>query len=142
MSDEVFNLLKDLAQWASGLAIALAVWAYKRNEKEHDDMRLTQKAFEEKAAAIKQHTSDGYSVLNDRMMTHLDAQAKEMRAFVMAEDAKLVNELGIQRGHVAKIFDQLGAQERRSEDRHVETLGAIHTLANQMHAALATKADK
>lgn len=142
MSDEVFDLLKGLAQWGSGLAIALAVWAYKRNEKEHDDMRIAQKAFEDKAASIKQHTSDGYSLLNDRVMNHIDAQVREVRMFVVAEDAKLMAEVGIQRGHVAKIFDQISAQAQRSEDRHVETLNAIHSLATTMHQALATKADK
>lgn len=142
MSDEVFDLLKGLAQWGSGLAIALAVWAYKRNEKEHDDMRLAQKAFEDKAAAIKQHTSDGYSLLNDKIMVHIDSQVRDLKAFVVTEDAKLLAESNTARGNIAKIFDKLEAQSQRSEDRHVETLNAIHTLASTMHTALATKADK
>lgn len=142
MNPEIFDLLKGLAQWGSGLAIALVVWAYKQNEKEHDAMKLAAKEAVEKANAIKQHTSDGYSILNDRMMDHIDSQVREMRAFVMTEDAKLLAETTINRSHIAKIFDKIEAQAQRSEDRHVETLNAIHTLASTMHTALAGKADK
>lgn len=44
-------------------------------------------------------------------------------------------EVSVQRGHIAKLFDKLEDHARRSEDRHHELLKAIH-------AGLAQKADK
>lgn len=139
---EVFEVLKGLAQWASAIAIGLVGWAWKKNEEEHEKLRQSAKELSDKASAIRQNTSDGYSTLNDRIMTHIDSQVKEVRMFVVAEDTKLLAELGVQRGHIAKIFDKMEAHAQRSEDRHVETLSAIHQLATTMHQALANKADK
>jgi hypothetical protein len=47
----------------------------------------------------------------------------------------LKDEQIIQRSHIAKIFDKMEESERRSADRHVELLTAIHT-------GLAGKQDK
>ena len=44
-------------------------------------------------------------------------------------------EILIQRGHIASIFDKLEAHARRSEDRHVELMTALHNGLN-------SKADK
>ena len=44
-------------------------------------------------------------------------------------------EISIQRGHIASIFDKLEALARRSEDRHVELVTALHN-------GLDSKADK
>jgi hypothetical protein len=142
MSSELFTILKELLSWGSGIALALIAWAWKHNEEAHKMLQQQVKEAADKASAVKQHTSDGYSVLNDRMMDHIDSQVREMRAFVMTEDAKLLAETTINRSHIAKIFDKIEAQAQRSEDRHVETLNAIHALANNMHSALAQKADK
>jgi hypothetical protein len=142
MDSAVFDVLKGLASWASGIALALIALAWKLNAEEHKMLAAQIKENAEKAAALRQNTSDGYSTLNDRIMNHLDSQNRELRAFVMAEDAKLLSETTINRTHIAKIFDKIEAQAQRSEDRHVETLNAIHTLATTMHQALATKADK
>lgn len=139
MDGSVVMFIKDYL-WAP--LLALVAWAWNRNEKEHEMLRESVKDLSDKVVHTRQNTSDGYSTLNDRIMNHIDAQVKEVRMFVIAEDTKLMSELGVQRGHIGKIFDQMAAQERRSEDRHVETLGAIHALATQMHQALATKADK
>jgi hypothetical protein len=142
MNSEVFDILKELLSWASGVALALVAWAWKTNAEEHKMLHAQIKEAADKTADVKQRTSDGYSTLNDRIMEHMDAQQREMRAFVMTEDAKLLAETTINRSHIAKIFDKIEAQAQRSEDRHVETLQAIHTLATTMHTALATKADK
>lgn len=45
------------------------------------------------------------------------------------------DEVNVQRGNIAKLFDKLEEHARRSEDRHHELLTAIHT-------GLAQKADK
>jgi hypothetical protein len=132
MDDPLMSLVRDFS-WAPTLG--LVAWAWKRNEKEHDDMR---------AAALKAEASTQTlgSHLNDRLTDHIDEQVKDVRVFAVAEDAKLMAELGVQRGHIDKIFDKLEAHGQRSEDRHIETMNAIHTLATTMHQALAQKADR
>jgi hypothetical protein len=142
MTNEALDVIKDVVGWLSAPLLGLVAWAWNQNEKEHERLRAANKELADKAAAIRQHTSDGYSVLNDRVMDHIDAQVKEVRMFVIAEDTKLMAEMGVQRGHIAKIFDKIEAQSQRSEDRHLETLSEIRHLANTMHQALATKADK
>lgn len=139
MDGSVVMFIKDYL-WAP--LLALVAWAWNRNDKEHEMLRESVKELSEKVVNTRQHTSDGYSVLNDRIMDHIDQQVKEVRMFVIAEDTKLMAELGVQRGHIAKIFDKIEAQSQRSEDRHLETLSEIRNLSTVMHMALATKADK
>lgn len=142
MDSAVFDVLKGLASWASGIALALIAWAWKLNAEEHKMLAAQIKENAEKAASLRQHTSDGYSILNDKIMVHIDNQVRDLKTFVVTEDAKLMAESNTARSHIAKIFDKIEAQAQRSEDRHVETLNAIHTLATTMHQALSTKADK
>lgn len=139
MDEPILNFIKDFL-WAPALGVIAYAW--NRNEKEHESIRLAAKEASDKAIAIRQHTSDGYSTLNDRIMEHIDSQVKDVRMFVVAEDTKMMAELGVQRGHIAKIFDKMELHAQRSEDRHVETLNAIHQLASTMHQALANKVDK
>lgn len=129
------NLLDFLKEWVILPAAVILGWAWNRNEKEHEAMR-------EAASQIRENTSSGYSVLNDRVAEHIDKQVADVRAFVIHEDAKLMAELSVQRGHIGKLFDKMEENNRRSEDRHLETMAAIHSLATTMHTALATKADK
>lgn len=139
MEEPIITFIKDFV-WAP--LLGLVAWAWTRNEKEHETLRQANQELADKASAIRQNTSDGYSTLNDRIMDHIDSQVKEVRMFVIAEDTKLMAELGVQRGHIAKIFDKMESHAQRSEDRHVETLQAIHHLATTMHQALANKQDK
>lgn len=128
----VLEVLKD---WVWVPALGLISWAWKRNEKEHDDMRATATKIEENLNTLGSH-------LNDKLMEHIDDQVKDVRLFVIAEDAKLMAEMTTQRGHIGKIFDKMEEQGRRNEDHHIATLKAIGELANTMHTALAGKADK
>jgi hypothetical protein len=121
----LFDAVKDFI-WAP--ALALVGWAWKRNEKEHDDMRAN-------ISTLGSH-------LNDRLMDHIDDQVKEVRLFVVAEDAKLMGEMGVQRGHIGKIFDKLEESSKRSEDRHLQLLEKISDLSTAMHTALSHKVDK
>ena len=91
---------------------------------------------------LQAELSKGHSKLNDRIMEHIDDQVREVRLFVIAEDTKLMAELGTQRGHIGKIFDKMEIESKRREDQHIETIQAIHALSNTMHQALAGKADK
>jgi len=129
---DVLNFIKDFV-WVPFLG--LVGWAWNRNEKEHEVLKIAHQK-------LQDNTSSGYSVLNDRVMEHIDKQVTDVRQFVIHEDLKLMAELGVQRGHIGKVFDKMEAHAIRSEDRHLETLAAIHSLANTMHIALSNKADK
>lgn len=139
MDGTILLFIKDYL-WAP--LLGLIAWAWNRNEKEHESLKSKVAELADKAADIRQHTSDGYSLLNDRIMNYIDVQVKETKLFVVAEDTKLLNELSTQRNHIAKIYDKLEDNSRRSEDRHLETLAEIRNLATTMHQSLATKADK
>jgi len=130
-------------KWLIGvvvLPVIALIW--KRHERDHKLLEEEQKDIREETQTLKETTSVGYSTLNDRVMEHIDKQVAEVRAFVIQEDSKLMNEVSLQRGYIGKIFDKMEAHAIRSEDRHSETMAAIHTLATTMHQALAQKADK
>ena len=116
-------------------AMALIGWSWTRNQREHDAM----KAAHDKLVV---GASKGQSILNDKIMEHIDNQVKDIRIFVLSEDAKLITELGTQRSSIEKVFDTMQSDAKRREDQHVETLNAIHALSTTMHQALAGKADR
>lgn len=136
---DVVAFIKDFL-WAPLLLLIGFVWNL--NEKKHDAHSVEAKAIRDDFTKLKEASAMGYSNLNDRIMEHVDGRMRETIAFVQAEDAKLMGELSMQRGHIGKIFDKMEAQSQRSEDRHLETMNAIHTLATTMHQALAAKADR
>lgn len=153
MDGEVFEILKGLASWASGIAILLIGFAWKQNEEAHK--RLQEKTEEAMQAAMKarQDASDSHSILMDRIVNHVDSSVKKAIDYVKEEDGKLHDEAQVMRGHVTTLFanaekdrqlfrEALAAQTERSENRHVEVLNAIHAQSNAMYKALATKADK
>ena len=126
--NDLLSLLGELIKWLSAPLLGLVAWAWNTNRAEHDALR----AAHEK---LRDAQSTGASKLNDRIMDHIDDQVRELRVFVISEDAKLLSEQLVQRGHIGKIFDKLEEASHRSEDRHRELLTAIHT-------GLAKKADK
>lgn len=142
MGNEAIELLKGLLSWASGIALLLIGFAWNHNEKAHK--ALTDKAEKAMQAAAKarQDASDSHSVLMDRFMEHVDDKNRETLGYVRAEDKKLMEELSIQRGHIAKLFDKLEDHGRHSENRHLEVLSELRAMSNQMHQALSQKADK
>lgn len=128
----LIDFIKDFL-WAP--LLGLVAWAWNRNEREHEALR-------EKADKLETGMLTASSGLNDRIMEHIDVQISDVKALVREEDRKLSEEQMTQRGHIGKIFDKMEAHAQRSEDRHVETLNAIHALATTMHQSLAQKADK
>lgn len=130
--DSVMGFIKDFL-WAP--ALGLVAWAWRHNEKEHDDMKASVQKVEADVQTLGSH-------LNDRLMDHIDEQIKDTKAFVVLEDSKLMAELSTQRGHIGKIFDKLEETSRRSEDRHLQLLEKIGDLSNAMHTALSHKVDK
>lgn len=128
------------------IAAGAAKWLWQRNEKEHDELRQQAKqkhdellyAIEKQRKdyeRLKESASQGHSQLNDRLMEHVDTRVDEAIKFAREEDGRLMAELAMHRGHIAKLFDKLEDHARRSEDRHLELLQAIHV-------GLAGKADK
>lgn len=66
------------------------------------------------------------------------AAAKDLEAHGKEDERQfnaLHEEQKLQRAHIAKLFDRIEEQGRRSEDRHVE-------LLNALHEGLRTKADR
>lgn len=121
----LFEIIKD---WVLVPLAGVAAWAWNHNESEHRAIRDAQEKLREQA-------SQGNSKLNDKFMEHIEYRVSEAIKFAREEDSRIMNEMETQRGHIAKIFDKLEEHARRSEDRHVEMLSAIHE-------GLSRKADK
>jgi hypothetical protein len=121
----MLELIKD---WFVVPLSGLAAWAWSRNDAEH-------KALREAHDKLRDQASQGHSMLSDKFMEHIDYRVSEAIKFAREEDSRIMSEMETQRGHIAKIFDKLEEHARRSEDRHVEMLSAIHE-------GLSRKADK
>lgn len=139
VDDSVIEVLK----WAgAALVIPAAGWFWRKHEKEHEAIDKTHEAIWAKTDRLETGMLTASSGLNDRIMEHIDVQVRETRSFVINEDTKIIAEVSRQRDITAKIFDKLEEVNRRNDDRHAETMGAIHNLAMAMHDGLARKADK
>lgn len=142
MDSAVFDVLKGLLSWASGIAILLIGFAWKLNAEAHKELHARAEEAMKSALQARQDASDSHSVLMDRFVEHVDAKNKETLGYVRAEDKKLMEEVLIQRQNVAKLFDKLEDHGRHSENRHLEVLSELRSLSNTMHQSLAQKADK
>jgi len=127
--NNMLEFLRDYVFIPIGTAL---VWMWSRNEKEHEMLR-------ERTDSIKQNTSDGYSVLNDRVMDYVDSKV----GAVQDEQRRKTDRMN---DHIAKLFEnaekdrasfreELSKHSQQSAERHIELLSAIHT-------GLAGKADK
>ena len=140
---EISKDLVDSLKWVFSVLLApLLVWIWRKHEKDHDNIDADRKELWRATRQLEEAMATSSSKLNNRIMTHIDEQISDIKVLVRDEDNKLAAEQSLQRGHIGKIFDKIEAHAQRSEDRHVETLSAIHSLATTMHQALATKADK
>jgi hypothetical protein len=74
-----------------------------------------------------------------------DAAAKALEAHA-DEDARqfrsLHDEQQLQRGHIAKLFDQMREESHRSEERHRERMQRAHEDHSEILRALNSKADR
>lgn len=143
MDDSVVHFVKD---WLWAPLLGLVAWAWNRNEKEHEALRIKSEKLEEGMLTAS-------SGLNDRIMEHIDVQISEVKTLVRDEDRKLSEEQLIARGHIAKLFEKieetrkdttaaLASNAARAEDRHHEVLGVLREMTNSFHVALSQKADK
>jgi len=127
--NEVFSFVRE---WLWAPALGLIAWAWNRNEQEHTMLR-------ERTDSLKQNTSDGYSVLNNRFVEYVDSKVGD----VQDEQRRKTDKIN---DHITKLFenaerdrasfrDALATHSQQSSERHIELLSAIHT-------GLAKKADK
>jgi biopolymer transport protein ExbB/TolQ len=114
----LFELIKD---WILVPAAGLAAWAWNHNEAEHKSIRDAQEK-------LREASSEGASKLNDKFMEHIDYRVNEAIKLARDDDSRIMVQM-------EKIATKLDEHARRSEDRHVEMLSAIHE-------GLARKADK
>lgn len=88
---------------------------------------------------LRDNASKGYSVLNDRIITHVDERVDEVKH----DHGKRIDQLN---QHVIKLFENaekdravfreaLSVHSQQSTERHIELMTAFHT-------GLAQKADK
>jgi len=83
------------------------------------------------AAFAWNHNESGHKALR----AEIDRRVAEAISIAKEADSRIIGEIETQRGHTEKLFDKLEEHARRSEDRHVEVLRAIHE-------GLSRKADK
>ena len=122
---DLFDFIKTFI-WAP--ALALAGWAWTRNQKEHDMMR-------EKHDELMSHTSQGHSNLNDKFMEYVDSQILEVKNDQRRKSDKLAE-------HIEKLFSNAEADRKEfakvmadhredSYKRHIELLHAINSKADK-----------
>ena len=52
---------------------------------------------------------------------------KADKSTVSSEFQEVRDEMTVQRGHIAKVFDQIRENEQRAQDRHERLLEAVHS---------------
>lgn len=132
MDNDILSFVKDFL-WAP--LIALIAWAWNHNERTHQQLW-------KKTDKLEDSLLTSGSVLNDRIMEHIDTQISEVKSLVKEEDKKLAEEQATQRGHIGKLFDKIEAHAQRSEDRHNEMMGVLRNMTESFHVALSKKQDK
>ena len=123
-----FDLIAFAKDWIFAPALAIAAWAWNRNQKEHDDLWAAHDK-------LQSNTSTGYSSLNDKMMEHVDGRFEDVK-----EDAgKRIDKVN---EHITRLF-QNAEQDRKDShlqfeslrkdmfDRHIELMSAIHAKADK-----------
>lgn len=128
-------MLAFIKDWLWGPLLGLIAWAWKWNHDEHK--ALWQATSEAKDAAAKSS-----SALNDRIMEHVDFRVTDTLRIMREEDARLMAEVTMQRGNIAKLFDELKDHGRHNENRHNEVMGVLRDMTSSFHQALNQKADK
>lgn len=123
--NDIFTFIKD---WLWMPLIALIGWAWHHNETAHDTLRKAQEK-------LQQNTANGYSVLNDRMMTHVDDKFEDVKS----DAGKRIDTVN---SHITKLFEN--AERDRAEfsktmadhredsfKRHIELMTAINAKADK-----------
>ena len=128
MNQPDFDLITFVKDYIWAPALMLIGWAWSRNEKEHDMIR-------ERQEKLQHNTSTGHSVLNDRLMEHVDSTVMELRDEQRRRSDKMTD-------HITKLFEN--AERDRSEfnktmadhredsfRRHIELMNAINGKADK-----------
>lgn len=109
-------------------ALALAAWAWKRNEKEHDMIRDSHER-------LSDSTHTGHSTLNDKIMEYVDSAIMEVKDDQRRRSDRMND-------NIAKLFENaekdrkefsnvMAAHREDSYKRHIELLTAIHGKADK-----------
>jgi hypothetical protein len=120
-------------------ATVIIGWAWKLNKEEHDAMKLEHKQ-------LRESTSSGHSVLNDRIMEHIDDKVDSIRA-------DYERRLDRTNDHITKLFQNAEADRasfrealtdlsNSSTNRHLEILKSQQDILVALHTGLAGKQDK
>jgi len=128
MTPQEFDLIDFVKSFVWVPALAIAGWAWKRNEKEHDMMRDSHEK-------LSSSTHTGHSTLNDKIMEYVDSAIMEVKDEQRRKSDRLAN-------HIEKLFSN-AEEDRKSfskvmadhrEDsykRHIELLHAINAKADK-----------
>lgn len=135
MGNEVFDILKGLLSWASGIAILLIGFAWKQNEEAHKRLHDKTEEAMRTAAKARQDASDSHSVLMDRFMEHVDTSVNEVKDEQRRRSDKLASHIErlFQNAEVdRKEFSKIITDHREeSYKRHIELLHAINGKADK-----------
>lgn len=128
MTPPDFDLIDFIKTFIWAPALALAAWAWSRNEKEHDMIR-------DNHEKLSSSTHTGHSTLNDKIMEYVDSAINEVKDDQRRRSDKLAT-------HIEKLFEN--AEKDRKEfskvmsdhredsyKRHIELLHAINAKADK-----------
>ena len=128
MNPPEFNFLDFVKDFLWAPLLALCVWAWKRNEKAHDDLRTSHEK-------LSDSTHVGHSTLNDKIMEYVDSQISEVRDDQRRRSDKLaehIEKLFANAETDRKEFSKVMADHREdSYKRHIELLHAIHAKVDR-----------
>lgn len=139
MTPPDFDLLDFIKTFIWLPALAIAGWAWTRNQKEHDDLWAAHES-------TRKDTSNGHSVLNDKLMEYVDSTLTEVKD----ENRRRTDKIN---DHITKLFENaehdravfrqaLAEHSKASSDRHIELLKGQQEIVVALHQGLAGKADK
>lgn len=123
--NDILSFIKD---WLWAPLLGLIGWAWSRNEKAHDMLWS-------KHDAIREDASKGHSLLNDRLMEHIDAQVADVKDQNRRQSDKFAD-------HITKLFEnaekdrqryneQFSTMQRDIADKHAKLVEAIYNRGDK-----------
>ena len=110
------GILGKLLAGAGAALAALGTWAWRHTHSRIDRVdtaKADKDAFDKLAAKVENHT-----ISKDAFEQHVKSDERQL--------SDLNIQIGTQRSHIAKIFDQMRDMENAAHARHVELLNAVH----------------
>ena len=104
--------LMQIANWIWAGVLGLMAVIYKLTHTKIDG-KADKEAFDRLSSRVENHT-----INKATFDEHVSSDEKQL--------ASINDELGVQRGHIGKIFDRMTQMDENSHSRHIELLNAIH----------------